>query len=365
MANHGTFDAFDPGKEDWTSYTEHLEQYFVANDVEDNNKQRAILLSVCGASTYQLIRNLATPNKPTEKSFGDIVKDHHHPQPSVIVERFNFNSQSQREGESAANSVAQLRKLSEHCQYGETLKDMIRDRLVCGLRDTKLQRRLLVEPRLTFQKAFDLTLASEVAARSAKELQDGQRPTETPAVFTMQQREMRTKWQPRNTQECYRCGGRHQASTCRFKGVECHNCGKRGHIARVCQGKPCSDNDRTPWGKKCIKLVMALAKRNQTAMKVSTKTVPTRCSRCQVVATRHHRYASPCKSVRSSYRWKLTQERQPRSSVRKCTENCGQKIHLLSRTLRSTCAPTQENTWISLESLRSPWTTKARGTTFP
>ena len=82
MATHGNIGQFDRGVEDWTAYCERLEQYFMANDVKDAGKQRAILLSVCGAATYQLIRNLVAPGKPTEKSFADLVKlvkEHTHP----------------------------------------------------------------------------------------------------------------------------------------------------------------------------------------------------------------------------------------------------------------------------------------------
>ena len=32
MANHGTIGPFEQGKEDWTSYSERLEQYFAVND---------------------------------------------------------------------------------------------------------------------------------------------------------------------------------------------------------------------------------------------------------------------------------------------------------------------------------------------
>ena len=60
MATHGNFGAFDYGTEEWMAYYERLEQYFFANDVEDAGKQRAILLSVCGPSMYQLIRNVVT-----------------------------------------------------------------------------------------------------------------------------------------------------------------------------------------------------------------------------------------------------------------------------------------------------------------
>jgi hypothetical protein len=143
MAQHGSVGPFDQGKEDWTAYTERLEQYFAANDVKDTTKQRAILLSACGARTYQVIRNLTAPGKPTEHSFGDLVKlvkNHFSPSLSVIVQRFTFNTRAQREGETIAEFVAELRRLSEHCKFGDTLEDMLRDRIVCSIRDTRLQR---------------------------------------------------------------------------------------------------------------------------------------------------------------------------------------------------------------------------------
>ena len=96
MATHGSVGEFNPDREDWISYTERLTQYFVANGIsEEGEKRKAILLSSCGAATYQLIRNLVAPKKPTEKNFDEIVtlvKDHHQPRPSTIVQRFNFHT---------------------------------------------------------------------------------------------------------------------------------------------------------------------------------------------------------------------------------------------------------------------------------
>ena len=60
-ATHGSIGKFDIDEEDWTAYCERLEQYYLANDVDAAEKKRAILLSVCGASIYQLIRNLVAP----------------------------------------------------------------------------------------------------------------------------------------------------------------------------------------------------------------------------------------------------------------------------------------------------------------
>ena len=130
MARHGSIREFDTDKEDWTSYTERLQQYFTANEVTDAAKQRAVLLSICGPATYQLIRNLVAPDKPTSKSFAEIVKvvkTHHNPTPSAIVQRFQFHSRTRRDGESISAYVAELRKLTEHCAFGDTLNDMLRD----------------------------------------------------------------------------------------------------------------------------------------------------------------------------------------------------------------------------------------------
>ena len=89
-AKHGTVGEFHSDQEGWVSYTERLEQYFIVNSISaEVDKRRAILLSSCGALTYQLIRNLVVPGKPTDKTFAEIVtlmRDHHQPRPSTIVQ---------------------------------------------------------------------------------------------------------------------------------------------------------------------------------------------------------------------------------------------------------------------------------------
>ena len=55
MATHGTLTAFDSSTTNWTSYVDQLNYYFVANDIKDDTKQFAILLSACGQSTFATI----------------------------------------------------------------------------------------------------------------------------------------------------------------------------------------------------------------------------------------------------------------------------------------------------------------------
>ena len=130
--------------EDWSSYVERLEQYFMANDVSTAGKKKAILLSFCGSAAYQLIKSLLVPSRPHEKSFAQIVEmmcNHCHPKASPIVCRFTFNSHSQKEGESLSMYMAELRKLATDCDYGESLLEMLRDRIVCGVKDRRILKK--------------------------------------------------------------------------------------------------------------------------------------------------------------------------------------------------------------------------------
>ena len=47
---------------------------------------------------------------------------------------------------------------------------MLRNRLVCGVNDSRIQRQLLAETDLTFGKALELTQALEAAEQNAKDV---------------------------------------------------------------------------------------------------------------------------------------------------------------------------------------------------
>ena len=63
--------------------------------------------------------------------------------------------------DSIGEYVAHLLEREQDCRYGTTLTHMLRDRLVCGINDETLQRRLLAEINLTFEKEFKIVLVME------------------------------------------------------------------------------------------------------------------------------------------------------------------------------------------------------------
>ena len=68
--------------------------------------------------------------------------------------------------EIVAEYVAGLHKLAEHCNFGDTLDNMLRDRLVCGIANTAVQKRLLTEPEQTWTKAVTIAQAMELAEKA-------------------------------------------------------------------------------------------------------------------------------------------------------------------------------------------------------
>ena len=136
MATRGGIGEFSEEAADWEGYIERLENYFVAHEISDAAKQRATFISQCGAAIYKLVRSFVAPQKPNEVEYPTLVKrinKHFVPKPSVIVQRFKFNTCVRQAGESVSTFVAHLHALSEHCEFGDTLEDMLRDRLVCGI----------------------------------------------------------------------------------------------------------------------------------------------------------------------------------------------------------------------------------------
>ena len=67
--------------------------------------------------------------------------------------------------------AAELRRLTQHCNFGAALEDMIRDRFVCGINDGVIQHRLLAMKDLKLADALATALLIEAADRDAQELQ--------------------------------------------------------------------------------------------------------------------------------------------------------------------------------------------------
>ena len=260
VGTRGRVDEFDGNKDDWQQYVERLEHFFLANEIDSAEKQRAVFLSAVGAATYKTLRNIVSPYKPGDKTYKELVEAlsrHFKPTPSVIVEHFKFHSRVRKAGESVATFVSELRSLSEYCNFGDSLEDMIRDRLVCGINDNGMQQRLLAEPDLTYAKAVELSLSAESAAQNMCELKvksEGNPSTRSPQQEVYKTTVSPARGSPRPPLVCYRCGNRgHASNKCRIsRDVVCHHCGKQGHLQRACRSKSKTTGTKTKYKTKTV-----------------------------------------------------------------------------------------------------------------
>ena len=231
---------------EWSQYVERLDLYFKANEIESEGKKQATLLTVIGPTAYNLLRSLVAPAKPVEKSYAELIKvmqQHQSPVPSEIVERCKFNSRFRKESESVGEFVASLRALAEHCNYGQTLDEMIRDRLVCGIRHDRIQRVLLAEKKLTLNKAIEFAQSVEMAEKNVADLQSAQASHDRGATNKVYHKQKfkgppQNETNPQYQRLCGRCGSQpHTNGPCPALKFNCHKCGMKGHFAKVCRKK--------------------------------------------------------------------------------------------------------------------------------
>ena len=118
---------------------------------------------------------------------------------------------------------------------------MLRDRLVCGVADKKVQNRYLRESKLTYTEARDLAHAALTAAKDSKKLSEHDNGgvvigvhKETVAHID-KNRSFRSRPGKGSSQRGPRLdnkgGGKHDASKCKFKEYVCRHCYKKGHLA--------------------------------------------------------------------------------------------------------------------------------------
>ncbi|XP_070797227.1 uncharacterized protein, partial [Pituophis catenifer annectens] len=163
------------------------------------------------------------------------LKDHYAPTPSKYVQRYEFRQRLQQEGESISEYVAALRKAATQCEYRD-LDEMLLEQLICGVRDGRLQRRLLARSNLTLLIALDEARAQESSVKAAERLKSSHLTKTTQKTTPVHREASRTaRREPRDG--CASCGGSHSRQNCKFRDAVCRACEKRGHIARVCRSK--------------------------------------------------------------------------------------------------------------------------------
>lgn len=130
-----------------------------------SKKKVAILLTVVSPSVYKTLRDLCDQQLPESKTFrqlDDLLKRHFLLQRAVYRERVKFYKTTQARGERIADWYARIKSLSVTYRFGANLEEVLKDRLITGLSDSRILNRLCEEDeQRTLKELFDLAVKRE------------------------------------------------------------------------------------------------------------------------------------------------------------------------------------------------------------
>ena len=154
-----------------------------------------------------------------------------------------------------------LRTLAKTCEFQDTNEELV-DQIIEKRHSSKLRKRLLREPDLSYDEVMNIVQAMEAADRHARQYQDNsdKKDINTTHIRDTEDKELlhsltiNNRTQSKSAihvkpkqQMCYRCGSlSHYANKCEVtRGKSCNKCGRMGHFSKVCQSKEASKPHQT------------------------------------------------------------------------------------------------------------------------
>lgn len=239
--------------ETFKKFRQHVELIFLGalKDKEEEVKVTYLLLWIGekGREIYNTLTLTADECKSV-KQICQAFEKHVQPKSNPVFSRYKFNNEMQG-GSSIEQFLTKLKVLAKDCAFGaDYAEDMIRDRLVFGVRSHKIREKLLtVGADLTLQKAVEICQSYEYAQEQLRSMHPQGAASSTVAHVKKsgwkgEQRKKTAKGdnqkkKERDTQNhdqrtCRYCGKCHEKGQCPAKGKQCRSCKKWNHFATVC-----------------------------------------------------------------------------------------------------------------------------------
>lgn len=258
------FNDFDTENGDWTAYSERLDQFFLANKIEEEKMKVAVLLSSLNESTYKLIRDLTHPLLPKEKKFVELttlLKQQYGPRVNVWRERRKFYELRQNAYETVVEWIARIKKAAVNCEFEAQFEQIVKDKFITGINAGPLFERLAEEKSTTkLEELVDISLRKEVTIREKmEERREGESAVVHHVHSNNRSNTQRTKPMSRSNGQmstnnqnnkgstffkksdnfkdmqrsnCKHCGRTH-TGVCKYKDFKCNSCGFKGHLERI------------------------------------------------------------------------------------------------------------------------------------
>lgn len=258
--------------EQWKAWYQQFNIFLIASgkNAEEDERKINILLNLIGPHGIKIYNNFKKSKRNTDITYDLVVQwfsEYCEPRKNVIFQRFKFGGCVQKEGQTFNEFMTELKTLASTCEFKEE-DNMVRDRIVFGIRDAETKNKLLSLDNLTLDKAETLCRTREVTDKELQEM-----TTDTANVYYMgkdkknwvknKDSKSRNKFNNIKTYnnnsgnvnkssdnnkenkrnkileryDCKKCGKNHKPRSCPAYGKECNLCRKLNHFEIGCKNK--------------------------------------------------------------------------------------------------------------------------------
>ena len=233
--------------DEWPRWIRRFERFREASGLKSKESANQVntLMYCMGDEADDILSSLGLSDDD-KKSYDTVktkLEGHFVKRRNIIYERVKFNQRRQEEGESVDSFVTSLHCLAEYCGYEGLKNEMIRDRIVVGLRDANLSMRLQMVPDLSLEKAVTLARQSEAVQQQQSVVRGEPEAIDSVDFCKKGGKKVPNKHaqtpptRPPQKQICSRCGKSpaHSRQKCPANNETCHKCGKKGHYQSMCK----------------------------------------------------------------------------------------------------------------------------------
>lgn len=225
--------------ENWQNWEKQFKTYFAACELSGKTEetQVAVLLHTAGPEA-QRVHETFVFSKEENKTDVNVVlrkfREYCEPRRNVVFERHKFWRRTQQTGETVDVFMTENRTLAKNCDFVE-LDNMLRDKLVFGLREDSPRERLLRERDLTLQKAIDIARASELSRKQTQIMTSDNAERVDYVKKDRFKKHKHTEYKSlENKKKCKYCALTHLPRKCPAFGKTCKNCKGKNHFAEAC-----------------------------------------------------------------------------------------------------------------------------------
>ena len=162
--------------EKWKLWKEDLEWYLIATDAEEKTEKvkSGILLHSIGSKGKEIYNTFEFEAPDDKFKYTKILEKFEAyctPRKNLTLLRFKFLTYRQGEEESFDQFVTYLKKMSSTCELLTLKESLIKDMIIIGTTDKKLQERLLKKSDISLDDTIKEGKASELSKKYKKHLQ--------------------------------------------------------------------------------------------------------------------------------------------------------------------------------------------------